>query len=382
MDDNLESLDNTTLRQKCMQYGLPNVPVTDSSRKVLIKRLRVSMGGGGKATKPREATPKKPLALNTTVSEKVTPRKTQVRRTIAAEPPLPKPHIEKTIYIPTKPIVEQNQNVLLFSNFSTQQEEVRPLQRASSLTPSEKLAKSGVVTTSYSQETAVLEDDYEDDYEDEPYFSQSPTERNATRPLPTYQIGHGLAHPIGGFFKNTESQSYISQPTVERNFTRPSPTTTVPSYGATSGQTYLPPERTYNRNTLSTLSQPKIDINKPTLTRRYTEYTSVNDNDDEEDEVDEVQTPYLSSFARALDRLKSGDITKLTPLASVRKQTSLFGQRQTYGYNKSLAAGDDSVTGALRQFVIALEHKYQLKRAFALFLVFVLAVFIYVFFIM
>ncbi|KAH8370164.1 hypothetical protein KR093_002436 [Drosophila rubida] len=43
--DNLDSLSNNELRAQMIAQGLPNIPVTDSSRKVLVKRLRASLGG-------------------------------------------------------------------------------------------------------------------------------------------------------------------------------------------------------------------------------------------------------------------------------------------------------------------------------------------------
>ncbi|EDW62198.1 otefin [Drosophila virilis] len=56
--DNLDNLSNAELRAQMLAQGLPNIPVTDSSRKVLVKRLRASLGGN--ATLPAAtASPKK-----------------------------------------------------------------------------------------------------------------------------------------------------------------------------------------------------------------------------------------------------------------------------------------------------------------------------------
>ncbi|XP_068143811.1 otefin [Drosophila tropicalis] len=43
--DDLDILSNAELRAKMVSQGLPNIPVTDSSRKVLVKRLRASLSG-------------------------------------------------------------------------------------------------------------------------------------------------------------------------------------------------------------------------------------------------------------------------------------------------------------------------------------------------
>lgn len=56
--DNLDSLSNAELRAQMIAQGLPNIPVTDSSRKVLVKRLRASLGGNA-ASPAAAASPKK-----------------------------------------------------------------------------------------------------------------------------------------------------------------------------------------------------------------------------------------------------------------------------------------------------------------------------------
>lgn len=56
--DNLDTLSNAELRAQMVAQGLPNIPVTDSSRKVLVKRLRASLGGNA-ASPAAAASPKK-----------------------------------------------------------------------------------------------------------------------------------------------------------------------------------------------------------------------------------------------------------------------------------------------------------------------------------
>lgn len=56
--DNLDSLSNAEIRAQMVAQGLPNIPVTDSSRKVLVKRLRASLGGNA-ASPAAAASPKK-----------------------------------------------------------------------------------------------------------------------------------------------------------------------------------------------------------------------------------------------------------------------------------------------------------------------------------
>ncbi|KAH8233332.1 hypothetical protein KR026_006939 [Drosophila bipectinata] len=98
--DDLDTLSNAELRTKMLAQGLPNIPVTDSSRKILVKRLRASLGGQAspaagtaspkKSSSRREtlaASSAAPSAASTPVDKldgsKVAPA-TKARRTIAA----------------------------------------------------------------------------------------------------------------------------------------------------------------------------------------------------------------------------------------------------------------------------------------------------------
>lgn len=45
MEVDLETLNNKELHRKCMEYGISNVPVTDSTRKLLLRRLKAAITG-------------------------------------------------------------------------------------------------------------------------------------------------------------------------------------------------------------------------------------------------------------------------------------------------------------------------------------------------
>lgn len=64
--DNLDALSNAELRAQMVAQGLPNIPVTDSSRKVLVKRLRASLGGNP-ALPAAAASPKKAASRRETL---------------------------------------------------------------------------------------------------------------------------------------------------------------------------------------------------------------------------------------------------------------------------------------------------------------------------
>lgn len=52
--DNFDELNNNELRDKLKSAGLANIPVTDTTRKLLIKKLRATVNGTDKPNKRRE----------------------------------------------------------------------------------------------------------------------------------------------------------------------------------------------------------------------------------------------------------------------------------------------------------------------------------------
>lgn len=52
--DNFDDLSNNELRDKLKAHGLGNIPLTDTTRKLLIKKLRGATSGTDKPSKRRE----------------------------------------------------------------------------------------------------------------------------------------------------------------------------------------------------------------------------------------------------------------------------------------------------------------------------------------
>lgn len=52
--DNFDELNNNELRDKLKSAGIGNIPVTDTTRKLLIKKLRAAFNGTDKPSKRRE----------------------------------------------------------------------------------------------------------------------------------------------------------------------------------------------------------------------------------------------------------------------------------------------------------------------------------------
>ncbi|SPP75891.1 otefin [Drosophila guanche] len=82
--DDFDTMSDADLRAKMISQGLPNIPVTNSSRKVLVKRLRASLGG---QTSPAvTASPKKSNKRETLV-----PAAPSAAAPAAASTPVDKP---------------------------------------------------------------------------------------------------------------------------------------------------------------------------------------------------------------------------------------------------------------------------------------------------
>ncbi|XP_034108490.1 otefin [Drosophila albomicans] len=118
--DNLDSLSNNELRAQMIAQGLPNIPVTDSSRKVLVKRLRASLGGNASPA----ASPKKPSNRRETLQpatagvpasvdkpDSSSAAASKSRRTIAAATPSEVKEIERRRPAGNKPEVVASQPV-------------------------------------------------------------------------------------------------------------------------------------------------------------------------------------------------------------------------------------------------------------------------------
>ncbi|EDV93415.1 LEM domain-containing protein Bocksbeutel [Drosophila grimshawi] len=85
----LEMLTNRELHVKCLEYGLPNIPVTDSSRRVILRRLHAAISGVPlNKKKSAAATKKAPKHVEPTIvqNSKPTPsaEASKKRNTIAA----------------------------------------------------------------------------------------------------------------------------------------------------------------------------------------------------------------------------------------------------------------------------------------------------------
>lgn len=414
----LDELSNKELHKKCLECGLPNIPVTDSSRQVILRRLRSAISGvplnksknAGSATK--NTTPRR----ETIHSSKVTPapetrnssnhaavpsqsryntnnNSVNSRRTIAATP--------SNYYPLDNTSVRSHQTTTTVSDVGSQSEDDdfypgnSPTSKASHddsrLRRSVSLTKSGVLTTSYTRE---VEKPYYEQEEDVPqsYTYQRP-QVSPTHKLPIYEPhiersyrSENGRQPLTQTLLNSTS---YSEDTADFNPHQPThyPRNTYSGSTAPFNAAGPPTSSIRQRQTIGSsgfapgrLLQPTFQANTlyPQLNEFYepnnTNTSEPMDTDtDSETEAEiprharrspnapRIESPYLSTFSRQLDARKQS-----SPLSRPQRRANI-GNRDI-----------DSPTQQFLVFFRSLDQQYHIKFYFFLTLAVVLVTLIYV----
>ncbi|KAH8295125.1 hypothetical protein KR018_007544 [Drosophila ironensis] len=196
----LNTLSNKQLLAKCLELGLPGVPVTDSTRSVIIRRLQAAISGAppnkGKATpKSRRETVHGGQVVSPALQDK---RSSTSRRTIA--------HGSSNTAISGRPLRETTTTV---SDVGSQSEDDdffvvdAPCYSQRSQRPAEEnrprrsvsLTKSGVLTTSYTRE--VDQPSHERDaLDDKPRSHIYERPKSSTSPLHTLPVYEPRIEPF------------------------------------------------------------------------------------------------------------------------------------------------------------------------------------------
>lgn len=367
--DDFSNLTNDQLRLRLLQNGLGNVPVTDSTRGVLLKRLRKALEGQ-KSDSRRETIHviKHSIEVNDSkpapASKKTNRRNTMNAVPITTEEVVPVPKIKNMRRSGrTTPFIIENGNSAPISARPSQSDIIESdedLVRETYVPPkrtsrSPSLGKSQTVVTSYKTEVAkpipIIESTEEDE---DDYSNEEENERNLYPSLPT-----------NGF--NNFSPTKKLSSTLRRT------TTHTTNYEPTSYKSY---EQNYKD--VSTFKAP---LTKPTigrmdppstsgLSRRYTtnNFTSKhlpqNYEDDSGTEQSDIEAPYLSNFAKRLSQLRPEPLDRKI-IADVKYQTGL---------------ADDSLWRSFSNLVTAFGRKF--GSILLASVVLMIVVFVYVFFIM
>ncbi|XP_061386595.1 otefin-like [Musca vetustissima] len=353
-----------------IEFGMPNVPVTDSSRKILIRRLEAVMSGKPATTttpnktnrretmhvsKPSEMASSAKITAaaalnnnnNTTTSGKPTAANRPSRRTIAAT----ERHVTTTTTVsePEYSDVSPDRGEVVLTQMlppkakTPEKPTLYPKLPAKEPSPKPQvLSKTGVVSTSYIQESSVNK---------------------------TY------AEPIDDI-DSTEEE-------IEEEIMKKKPVSSVPSYSATS---YVPLSES---KVTTSASMPPLASTLSSSTR----YSSLNSSYNYSGNTKPSSTTLLNnSTSTSVRKTYEPPVASAVPAPASRTTISAASTYQprvggggaaqnTISARRSYVNAPDQEESPFRQFMMAMEEKYHLKQTFIIISVFIVAIFIYVFFI-
>lgn len=301
--EDFENLSNDQIRERLKSFGLPVIPVTDTTRKILIKRL-VNAAQNGNATKESKPVAKarrqtvnvpKHMPLEESDSDADIVKATKAkqspsrRTTIAASA---KP-IEKKTLSNLKQTTTQTVNLVDDSdNDVIIPEVVIPPRRVSRTSRSPSLGKSTIVTTSYKHTIAPLEE--QDDIESINLINEDESDVEPIEPVS------------------------LKPKEINRRATQ------LPSlFGGISGRKEVVSE--------------DIASNDAVFRRRYTSYESPSATNTritiaDKTPTENLDTPFLSDFTRRLAQLKAEPLAGLnTNFENTKPSTT-----KTYDYSENV----------------------------------------------
>jgi hypothetical protein len=331
--ENLESLSDVQLLSKCVEYGLPKLPITDTTRKVIIKKLKVKMEDQ-KVKSRRETVAITKFSSDEELFEEKPKSKAKTndksrRATVATT----------NIETPSKK-----------TNGTTITNGKSPSRRTSRATPAKQ-----------------LQEDSDDDIIEIPVIS---TRRSASRTTtPTL----GISEVVRTAYKSSQ------------------PETVVEEYEYTEKQTEIEPiPKSSTRRKTITTSSNNPDRATPSNFRRTmvtTTYSPKRSDDDEPITLDEASTPYLSNFAKRLSTIKADKLDIGTSLRETRNYTPVnradypqysesYAAASTYKTKQHQTAGSSGVMKGLKKETNRLVRSNQKLIIFAMLVLIVIAIYV------
>lgn len=288
--EDFEKLSNDQIRDRLKKFGLPIIPVTDTTRKTLIRRLvNVAQNGSANADPkpsakarretvnvPKYSPPEESDSDADAIKVTKTKQSSSRRATIAAAAERSKP-IEKKVLSSLKQTVIQTVNLAENSDDDLVVPAAPPPRIVSRTSRSPSLGKSTIVTTSYKHTIAPLEEQEDIDsinLVNEEESDPEPTEPVLLKPKEVNRRATQLPSLFGGRKEQVIEESASNDSAFRRRFT-----------------SYAPPS--------ASSTQIAPDDKRP----------SVN-----------IDSPFLSDFTRRLAQLKAeplaGLTTNIEPIAS------------------------------------------------------------------
>lgn len=404
--DNLDNLSNAELRARMLAQGLPNIPVTDSSRKVLVKRLRASLGGNAAlpAGSPKKSSARRETLQPAAVAAPATSAAGRVdkpdgasatskaRRTIAVNPsdtkederrrqqqPVSKPQAvpeEVTIVKPVAVKAAPIQSRRISNSDRREQPKERVARKP------EPIAEEPIVANQRESEEPLLVNSLiilESDDEEDEQLAQAAQDAEDQYSEQNRQLG-SKPKPRSKLTATTvNTHEYVAKPLypslqpnpVEQQRLKqvledaPSPSQPRATLGATSSinsYDYRPATGRYSSyvsspaQSYTSASSSTPGYGSSTL-RRSPPRTYSNEFSDDAAEEDTQGVRFESDFARNLARLRAERIGDRG--ASYRRSVPT-GSLITGG-RRSLRQGQDSFLNAVARLWQTLDNKYKLK---------------------
>lgn len=371
--DNLESLSNDELRTRLLQFGFPNLPVTSTTRKVLIKKLRNHVDGeNAKSRRDTIHVAKYSSDDDSEVEIKTKTTMTNDRRAtinVSMRPPSVGPEKgnkrRSGRITPSKPdLLLSSQAPIIEDIAEDTDEEINSLLQNSRRSKSKSPSRVRVAKKAKTPPVEIIEVDDEEEEEGEYISPVKPvTPSRSTRTTITHNY-------------NT-ARDYAVSPAVSEILARK-------RYTIGDGAVTSP--NAYSRPTIST-SYNRYETSNSGLSNRYTSgaqnYSTASTayaEDDTEGDIDiESTAPYLSDFTRRLSTLRAEPLAggnRSSETQSIYRSTTGTASRNPI----STATKKTSVAESAKVFLTALDRKYKVKRNLSIFLAIILLIFIVVFF--
>ncbi|KAH8385944.1 hypothetical protein KR200_007587 [Drosophila serrata] len=395
----LDQLSNKDLLKKCKEHGLPEVPVTDSTRSVIIRRLRSAISGiplnKSKSAVKKSAPRRETVHVSAPTAEPVRrtagkslgrDASTNLRRTIAHTPDnvsLSGRSVQTTTTVSDVGSQSEDDDYFIVDSpkegYSqanrTLPKDDRSLKRSASLT------KSGVLTTSYTRE--VDQPHYEQEKDDDipnSYTYERPHVPAAPRhTLPVYEPRiepSSYKRSDLGFSRPLLTQTQLNSTSYQESEYNQSRSPVLPRntfsgsaqpFGRTAPAPALPRQRQTAAGSglgfvRGSLLQPTTTLN--TLYPQLNQFYDQPDNAPEPMEIDSE-----SEEEAEVDLIRSRQLSRSRYSPTARPQA-----------RKPLGRAQDQASpmAQFRQLLVSLDQKYHIKLYFYAVLLSMLASFIYV----
>lgn len=409
--DNFEELNNEQLRLKLLEYGLANMPVTQTTRKVLIKKLKNHIENANSKTRRETIHITKYSSDEEVEEEPQKPQKKDNRRaTIGGSAA----KLSKTLPVIPKLPPPNTTNDKVDNQEKVQSKISRNVDLADSIDPSQK-RRSGRVTP-----VSVKEDAPTKVVSKEPIIEEFSDEDNM--PLSKRKDRKSKSKSPSLSRAKTVTTSYIHEVVskapleeeMEIDLTESTDDIVIPEQPKLPPAT--PPRQSYfssnitsnSINKRTTISNPsglsqtrQTDIpssyGRPSIAATYSYSGTHLSKNYEEPRIDVSESPYLSEFTKRLSRLKAETAqantireqpirrTLATSYASsgLRTDEDYVQSRLTSirgGKQAGTSRNDGDIRASLRQVIVALDQKYPIKKMFYLVIVSLIVIFLFVFF--